>query len=74
MAVTINAFSRVPVTIVLWRGDDEFAPDGNILFDANVSDYLPTEDITILCETIVWKLINHLRELQTLQGQKPAAG
>ncbi len=62
-AVTINAFSHVPITIVLWQGDDEFAPQGNILFDATISDYLPTEDITVLCETITWKLIRHLREI-----------
>ena len=34
VSVTINAFSRVPVTLVLWRGDEEFAPEGNIIFDA----------------------------------------
>jgi len=57
VAVTISAFCRVPITIVLWRGDDEFAPDGSIMFDANISDYLSTEDITVLCETITWRLI-----------------
>ncbi len=62
-AVTINAFSRVPITIILWRGDDEFAPQGNILFDATISDYLATEDITVLCQTITWRLIRHLREV-----------
>ena len=36
-AVTINAFSRVPITIVLWRGDEELTPQGSVLFDANVS-------------------------------------
>ncbi len=61
VAVTINAFSRVPITIVLWRGDDEFAPEGSIIFDATISDYLSTEDITVLCETITWRLINYLR-------------
>ena len=60
-AVTISAFSRVPITLVLWRGDDEFAPQGNIIFDATISDYLSTEDITILCETLTWRLINYLR-------------
>ncbi|MBI3930824.1 MAG: DUF3786 domain-containing protein [Chloroflexi bacterium] len=60
-AVTINAFSRVPITIILWRGDDEFVPQGNIVFDATISDYLPTEDITVLCGTIAWRLINYLR-------------
>jgi len=61
-AITISAFSRVPITIILWQGDDEFAPQGNILFDATISDYLPTEDITVLCETVAWKLVRYLRE------------
>lgn len=60
-AITIDAFSRVPITFILWRGDEEFAPQGNVVFDANISDYLPTEDITVLCETITWKLIRFLQ-------------
>jgi hypothetical protein len=56
-AVTIPAFPGVPLTFVLWRGDKEFAPDGNIMFDSTISDYLPTEDITILCEVIAWRLV-----------------
>ena len=60
-AITIKAFSRVPITIVLWQGDEEFAPQGNILFDASITDYLSTEDITILCETITWKLVRQLK-------------
>jgi hypothetical protein len=55
-AVTIPAFPFVPLTFVLWRGDKEFAPDGNIMFDSTIADYLPTEDITILCELIAWRL------------------
>jgi hypothetical protein len=42
---------------VLWKGDEEVSPNGNILFDANISDYLSTEDVTVLCETITWKLV-----------------
>jgi len=61
-AVTINAFKRVPITIILWRGDDEFAPQGNILFDATISDCLATEDITVLCQTLTWRLIRYRRE------------
>lgn len=57
IAMTINAFKHVPVTIVLWRGDEEFPPEGNIMFDSTISDYLPTEDITILCEAIAWRLV-----------------
>ncbi|HJX12366.1 MAG TPA: DUF3786 domain-containing protein [Dehalococcoidales bacterium] len=61
MAVTIDALPRVPVTPVLWRGDEEFAPDGNILFDSTIPEYLPTEDITILSEIIAWKLVRLLK-------------
>ena len=57
MSVTVNAFDYVPITLVLWRGDEELAPNGNILFDANISDYLSTEDVTVLSETIIWKLV-----------------
>lgn len=61
IAVTIRAFANVPMTFVLWRGDKEFPPEGNILFDSTISDYLPTEDITILCEIIAWKLVRSLK-------------
>ncbi|MFC1953196.1 DUF3786 domain-containing protein [Chloroflexota bacterium] len=61
-AVTISGFERTPITIVIWRGDEELTPQGNILFDANISDYLPTEGITVLCEIITWKLIRNSRK------------
>ena len=60
LSVTINAFDQVPITLVLWKGDEEVAPNGNILFDANISDYLPTEDVAVLSETIVWKLVKSI--------------
>ena len=59
-AVTINVFSRVPITFVLWRGDDEFAPRGSIMFDSTIPDYLSTEDINVLCASIAWKLVRLL--------------
>jgi hypothetical protein len=69
-AVTIKAFPYVLLTIVLWRGDNEFPPDGNILFDSTIPDYLPTEDVTILCEVIAWKLVRLLRTGGDTPGHK----
>jgi len=57
VAVTINAFPHVPITFVLWQGDEEFPPGGNVLFDSTIPDYLSTEDINILCEAIAWRLV-----------------
>ncbi|HEY97214.1 MAG TPA: DUF3786 domain-containing protein [Dehalococcoidia bacterium] len=62
VAVTINAFSRVPVTIALWRGDEEFGPEGSILFDSTVSEYLTNDDIHALCEGMAWKMVRALKD------------
>lgn len=61
VAVTIDAFKQVPVTLVLWQGDGEFPPDGNIMFDSTVTDYLTNDDIHVLCETIAWRLVKLLK-------------
>ncbi len=61
VAVTINAFSRVPITFVLWRGDEELPPEGNIMFDNTISDYLSPEDINVLCESMAWRLVKLLK-------------
>ncbi len=57
-SLIIEAFPKVPITIVLWVGDDELTPELNILFDSSISDYLESEDVTVVCETITWRLIN----------------
>ena len=56
-AVTIDVLPRVPVTFLVWSGDEEFGAEGNILYDSTITDYLPTEDIIVLSETITWKLV-----------------
>jgi hypothetical protein len=66
VAVAIDAFSRVPIIIILWQGDEEFPPRGSMLFDAAISDYLSTYDVTVLCESITWKLVTLSREGRVL--------
>ena len=55
-AVTVQALPKVAVTWILWRGDDEFPAEGSVLFDRGISDYLPTEDIAVLCQNIALKM------------------
>jgi len=59
-SVTINGFKHVPITWVLWKGDEELAASGSVLFDSSISDYLSTEDVTVLSETIIWKLVKNI--------------
>jgi hypothetical protein len=56
VSVRLQALPRVPVALVLWRGDEEFPPSGNLLFDAAVTEYLPVEDMVVLAGMIVSRL------------------
>ncbi|KKM12566.1 hypothetical protein SY88_03240 [Clostridiales bacterium PH28_bin88] len=53
ISFTIPALPMVPVTLVLWAGDDEFPPTANILFDATGNEYLPTEDFAVLSGMVI---------------------
>lgn len=56
-SVAFYPFPFVKIVIVIWRGDEEVSPNGNILFDRNITDYLSAEDIAVVSETLIWKLI-----------------
>ncbi len=56
-AARFLAFPLVPVTHVLWRGDEEFPPEANILFDETIAQHLPTEDIAALSGASVYRLM-----------------
>ena len=46
-----------PLQMILWEGDDEFAAEANILFDATVGDYLSAEDAAWLASLTVYRLM-----------------
>jgi hypothetical protein len=60
-SLLIPAFPRVSIYLLLWASDTELPPGGNILFDSNITDYLDPEDVTVVCETITWRLVNYAR-------------
>ena len=37
---------KIPVSVILYLGEDEISSNVNILFDAAASNYLPTEDLS----------------------------
>ena len=57
ISVVIEAFPKIPVTLVIWKGDEEFSSDGTILFDSSIKDILSAEDISELTSRIVYRLI-----------------
>ncbi len=70
VSVTVNPLRMVPLTLVLWKGDAEFSPEGTIMFDRTITDYLPNEDIIILCQNTSWRLVKLLKA----GGDSPKTG
>jgi hypothetical protein len=61
LAVQLPVLPRVPLTLILWEAVEGFPASVNILFDASVPQYLPTEDIVVLCQELTGMLINMSR-------------
>ena len=57
VSVRVQALPKAPVALILWRGDDEFPPEGNILFDQGIIDILSAEDIAWLAGMVVYPLL-----------------
>ncbi len=56
-SVRVQALPGVPVVLILWRGDEDFPPDGNILFDKSISEILSAEDIAWLAGMVIYPLV-----------------
>ena len=58
-AVTIKIFPLVPVTYVIWQGDDEVPANATILFDNSVTNFLPGEDIVLAASFGTYELMKY---------------
>lgn len=59
-SIVIPVFPMVPVAYVVWEGDEEFEPSGNILFDESAPSYLPLEDYAVIAGAVVFELRKQL--------------
>jgi hypothetical protein len=57
LGMVIQTFNRLPLLLILWRGDDEFEPNARILFDASATSYLNAFELRMLCGEVVTRLI-----------------
>lgn len=62
-SLVLRPLPYVPVAFVLWKGDDEFPPEGNILFDRTAPHFLPTEDLVVLASLVTYGLLARGRAL-----------
>jgi hypothetical protein len=61
-SVLVRALPRIPVALILWKGDEEFPPEGNILFDRSIIELLSAEDIAWLAGMVVYPLIGMAKQ------------
>jgi len=47
VGVKIPFLPKVKISFIIWKGDDEFPPDGKILFNSHIASYLSTEGVVI---------------------------
>ena len=52
----LNAFDWMPVQVLFWDGDDEFDAQANILFDADITDFLHEESVCCIGSDLVRRL------------------
>ncbi len=57
VSMSVSALPMIRAALVLWAGDEEFAPEANILFDRNTASYFSAEDIAWLSGMMVYPLV-----------------
>jgi hypothetical protein len=61
VSFTLFVFPKVPVTFILWEGDEEFPPSVRTLFDPSLPGYLSLEDIVVLSKLAASRIIKAAR-------------
>ena len=57
VSFSLTVLPRVSITLVLWKGDEEFPPSIQVLFDRSIDRYLSLEDVVVLGEMTSKRLI-----------------
>ena len=56
-SIRVYALPRVPLTLVIWRGDKEFAARASILFDQTAATHLPLDALWAMVNLTVRTLV-----------------
>ena len=47
VGMKISFLPKVKISFIIWKGDDEFSPQGKVLFNSHIASYLSTEGVVI---------------------------
>ena len=56
-AIELPYFPFLPITCVVWKGDDEFPPEASVLFDETAGFYFSAEDMAVAAQMAVLELM-----------------
>ncbi|MGD0230423.1 MAG: DUF3786 domain-containing protein [Syntrophorhabdales bacterium] len=59
---TLRAFPRLPVTFILWEGEEDFPPSIKVLFDRSIHTYLPLEDIVVISKMAATRILKEAKK------------
>ncbi len=60
--VELAYFPCLPITCILWKGDEEFPPEASVLFDETADKFFSAEDMAVAGQMAVLELIKVCRE------------
>jgi hypothetical protein len=61
-AVELVYFPYLPVTCILWAGDEEFPPEASVLFDETANLFFSAEDMAVAGQMAVLELLKASRQ------------
>jgi hypothetical protein len=62
-SIQLNVLPRVPLTVVIWKSDEEFPARASILFDETAAEQLPLDALWAAANLAIKALINEGRPL-----------
>ena len=60
-AVELSYFPCMPITCILWKGDEEFPPEASVLFDETADLFFSAEDMAVAGQMAVLELLKAAR-------------
>lgn len=62
-SIDVRAFPKIPITLIVWEGDEEIPASANILFDSVALEILDTEDLAVVGSLTVARLLKAKAQL-----------
>ncbi len=63
-SIQLDVFPKLPVAVILWKGDEEVRGAANVLFDETAPLHLPVEDLAEVGSNVLSQLFKAYRTVQ----------